>query len=207
MKVIVLHSGGLDSTTCLLLANEKAHNILSLGIDYGQRSRIELDYAERQCNNLNIPRKVLKIEWDKPERQIPFDRSIEEIRQEISSAFLPGRNAIFLTLACAEAMSIAAEEVWIGINCIDYSGYPDCRRDFLDTFKKMINIAIPSGPKIVAPLMNLTKPEIAIEANRLGLRQDHTWSCYRPKETKNGIKPCGRCDACILNKYAWEQIE
>ncbi|MBA7709149.1 7-cyano-7-deazaguanine synthase [subsurface metagenome] len=205
-KAIILHSGGLDSTVCLLLALEKGREVISLGIDYGQRSRAELEYALKLCNRFDVERKVLKIEWDKPERVIPKSRSINEIGKEVSSAFLPGRNALFLVLACAEATGIGASEVWTGINSIDYSGYPDCRPEFLEQFRKMINLAIPKGPEIIAPLISLSKPEIAKEAYRLGIRQGDTWSCYRPFNTNNGFVPCGECDACVLHKYAWEHI-
>lgn len=205
-KAVILHSGGLDSTVCLLLALEKNIDVLSLGIDYGQQGRVELEYAMRQCSKLKVIRKVLSAEWDKPNLNIPTGRSIQHIRQGISSAFLPGRNAFFLALACAEAAGVGASEVWIGVNSIDYPGYPDCRPEFLDEFRKMIKVAIPGAAEIVAPLMYKSKPEIALEAHRLGIRPDDTWSCYRPITTHNGFKPCGCCDGCVLNKYAWEEM-
>ncbi len=205
MKVLVLHSGGLDSTLCLLLAKKAEHEVLSLGIDYGQRHRIELEYALAQCRNYDITRRVLRIEWDKPVRSIPTDRSLNDIRNGVSPAFLPGRNALFLTLACAEAVGIGAKEVWIGVNAIDFSGYPDCRPDFIEAFQAMVRLAIPDGPEIVAPLLNMTKPEIASEAQRLGLGLGDTWSCYQPSFTPQGISPCGRCDACVLHNHAWQE--
>lgn len=202
-RIIVLHSGGLDSTVCLLLALEKEFDVLSLGIDYRQRSQIELEYADKICSRFNVSRKVLHVEWDKPERDIPRGRSVDKIRGEISPAFLPGRNAIFLSLACAEASGIGASQVWIGVNSIDYSGYPDCRQEFIDEFNKMINLAIPNAARIIAPIMHMSKPEIAQEARRFGLKQDDTWSCYRPITKLNLNIPCGQCDGCVLNKYAW----
>lgn len=205
-RTIILHSGGLDSTVCLLLALEKKKEVISLGIDYGQRSRAELQYALNLCSRFNVERKVLYIEWDKPTRYIPENRPIETIGKDVSSAFLPGRNAIFLTLACAEAAGIGAGEVWTGINSIDYSGYPDCRPEFLEQFKTMIAVAIPGGPEIIAPLMFLSKPAIAKEAYRLGLRPGDTWSCYRPREVEGKYEICGKCDACVLHKHAWEQF-
>lgn len=205
-KAIVLHSGGLDSTVCLLLAQERGREVLSLGIDYGQQSRAELEYAIRLCSRFNVMRRVLKVEWDKPERHIPMDRTLDKIHQGVSLAFLPGRNAVFLALACAEAVAIGASEVWFGANWIDYSGYPDCRPEFVEQFQMMIDVAIPDGVKIVAPLISMSKPEIACEAYRLGIRPGDTWSCYRPLTTSNGFEPCGKCDACILHRYAWEEI-
>lgn len=204
MKALVLHSGGLDSTLCLLMAKEAGREVVSLGIDYGQRHRLELEYALAQCRKHSIERRVLRVEWDKPVRDIPTGRSLDEIHAGVSPAFLPGRNAVFLTLACAEAIGIEAEEVWIGVNAVDFSGYPDCRPEFIDAFKAMIKAAIPGSPEIVAPLIQMSKPDIAAEARRLGLAPGDTWSCYQPRFTSQGISPCGQCDACVLHDYAWQ---
>jgi 7-cyano-7-deazaguanine synthase len=204
MKALVLHSGGLDSTLCLLLAMEAKREVVSLGIDYGQRHRIELEYALAQCRKHGIERRVLRVEWDKPVRSMPTGRSLDEIRAGVSPAFLPGRNAVFLALACAEAAGIGAGEVWIGVNAVDFSGYPDCRREFVAAFQSMISLAIPSGPVIVAPLVRMSKPEIAAEARRLGLTPGDTWSCYQPRLTAQGVSPCRECDACILHDHAWQ---
>jgi len=203
LKALILHSGGLDSTLCLLLAMDAGREVTSLGIDYGQRHRIELEYATAQCQKYNIERRVLRVEWNKPIREIPVGRSLDNIRSGISPAFLPARNVVFLTLACAEAAGIGADEVWIGVNAIDYSGYPDCRQEFIDAFNTMIQTAIPEGPQIITPLINLTKQEIVEKAKLNGLLPGDTWSCYQPQFTTNGINPCGQCDACILNEYAW----
>jgi 7-cyano-7-deazaguanine synthase len=205
MKAIILHSGGLDSTLCLLLAREASRDVLSLGIDYGQRHRIELEYAMAQCHRFGVERRVLRVEWDKPVRDIPVGRSLDEIKSGVSPAFLPARNAVFLTLACAEAAGINAEEVWIGVNSIDFSGYPDCRPEFIDSFRNMIKVATPTGPQVIAPLIKMSKPEIATEAKRLGLAPGDTWSCYQPQFTNQGISPCGQCDACILHNHAWQE--
>jgi len=207
LKAVILHSGGLDSTLCLLMAKNEGRELLSLGIDYGQRHRIELEYARSQCIKFGVERRVLRIEWDKPVRDIPKDRSIDVIRSEVSPAFLPGRNAVFLTLACAEATGINAQEVWVGINAIDFSGYPDCRPEFLNSFKDMISLAIPNGPKIIAPLIGMSKPQIALKAKEVGLKPGDTWSCYQPLFTANGVSPCGRCDACNLHNYAWNKTK
>ena len=203
MKSLILHSGGLDSTLCLLMAIEAGREAVSLGVDYGQRHRIELEYALAQCREHGIERRVLRIEWDKPVRDIPLGRSLEEIRKGVSPAFLPGRNAVFLTLACAEAAGVGAEEVWIGVNAVDFSGYPDCRPEFISAFQAMIGQAIPGGPNILAPLIQMSKPQIALEARRLGLEPGATWSCYRPRFIPEGITPCGECDACVLHDHAW----
>lgn len=202
-KVVVLHSGGLDSSVCLLLARKKGLDAISLGIDFGQRSRIEMVYADRLCEKFQIPRRIIKVRWHKPKRTIPKNRKIEEIRKSKSSAFLPGRNVVFLALAAAESASIGAKEIWIGVNSIDYSGYPDCRGDFIEAFQLMLEKAVPNGPKVIAPLQDLSKPEIAKLAIHLGLSREETWSCYRPKRINQSLRPCGRCDGCVLDEYAW----
>ena len=171
MKVVVLHSGGLDSTLCLLQAKEAGRQVTSLGIDYGQRHRIELEYATAQCRRYGIERRVLRVEWDKPHRDVPTGRTLDQIRTGISPAFLPARNAVFLTLACAEATGIQASEVWIGVNAVDFSGYPDCRPEFIDAFQSMMHTAVPDGPQIVAPLLKMSKPAIAIEIGRASCRE------------------------------------
>ena len=189
------------------MAIEKGYSPVSLGIDYHQHHRVELDYAEKLSRRFKVERRVLRIEWDKPHREIPLDRSIEEMRAKPSPAFLPGRNIVFLTLGLAEAAGIGASEVWIGINSIDFSGYPDCTQEFLDSYSKTIQVGMPGGPRILAPLMFLSKPEIAKKAANYGLQPDDTWSCYRPVLIGSLSKPCGRCDACRLNEYAWKSIQ
>jgi len=203
VKAVVLHSGGLDSTLCLLMAIEKQREVVSVGIDYGQEQRIELDYAQRQCQRFGVRRRVLKLEWDKPETHFPRNRSPEDMRESVSPAFLPGRNILFLGLGVAEARGIAAQEVWIGVNAVDYSGYPDCRPEFVDAYRRMLELGVPGGPAVMAPLQNMTKPEIAIEAARLGLKEGDTWSCYTPQRRGSEWTPCNECDACILHNLAW----
>lgn len=201
--VLVLHSGGLDSTVCLLLARSRGHRAISLGIDYNQTHSVELSYAAVQCAKYGIERKIIRVSWDKPTRIIPKNRTLAEIRKGVSSAFLPGRNGVFLMLASAEATGLQADEVWTGINSIDFSGYPDCTPEFINRFRKMLALAIPGAPKLVAPLQRKSKPQIGRIAKRLGLRCEDTWSCYTPQISQHGFIPCGKCDACKLHKYAW----
>src|SRR5579859_5872356 len=191
MKILVLHSGGMDSTVCLLLAKTVTSDVISLGINYGQKHEIEMAYAKAQCIKYEIPRKIVNVTWDKPTREIPLDRLPSQMPQKISSAFLPGRNLLFLSIAGAEAAGLMADEVWVGINCIDYSGYPDCTVEFFEEFKKLWKIAVPEGVKIVAPLLDQSKPMIARKAKELGLAKNETWSCYKPQVSPNGLAPCG----------------
>jgi 7-cyano-7-deazaguanine synthase len=204
-KCVVLHSGGLDSTVCLLLAKANGREPHSLGIAYGQRHDVELDYAARQCARFGVPRHVIDVGWQKPGIVIPKDRSVAEMKAGIAPTFVPGRNAVFLALACAEAAGVGASEVWIGVNAVDYSGYPDCRETFLSAFRAMWAEAVPNPPKIVAPLVTLTKPEIAGLARTLGLKPGDTWSCYAPDLSSGEPQPCGHCDACLLHNHAWAE--
>jgi 7-cyano-7-deazaguanine synthase len=207
MRILVLHSGGMDSTTCLYKAKAEGNEVFSLGIDYGQRLAVELLFAQRHCEALGVPREVVSVMWGKPERPIPLDRSIEEMSASISPAFLPARNAILLSVACAHASGIDAHEVHTGLNCIEFSGYPDCTVEFLESFKAMMAIANPNGPRIVAPLHMLSKPDIAALARSLGIGKHDTWSCYRPQLVGGAVSPCHKCDACRLHDHAWLSLE
>lgn len=204
-RALILHSGGLDSTVCLLLARERGREVISLGIDYGQRHRLELQYAAEQCRRLGIERRILDVAWTKPERALPKNRKVEDLGKNVSPAFLPARNGVFLMLASAEAAGLGADEIWIGVNSINFSGYPDCTPTFISAFRDMLRIGSPGGPKIVAPLQGKSKRAIAKLAFRLGLRKDDTWSCYRPQISISGITPCQECDACVLHEHAWSQ--
>lgn len=206
-RILVLHSGGMDSTTCLFKAHSEGNEVFSLGIDYGQRLSVEMAFAAEHCKKLNIPREVISVSWRKPERSIPLNRDIETMSASISPAFLPGRNVLLLSLAAAHASGIGAEEVHIGLNCIEFSGYPDCTTEFLDTYREMTHVANPDGPVIVAPLLKLSKKEIARLAKTLGIGEHDTWSCYRPQISDGSISPCGRCDACRLHSHAWEGLK
>lgn len=207
MRILVLHSGGMDSTACLYKAKAEGHEVFSLGIDYGQRLAVELLFAQRHCEALGVPREVVSVTWRKPERHIPVDRSVKEMSASISPAFLPARNTLLLSIACAHASGIHADEVHTGLNCIEFSGYPDCTVEFLESFKAMMAIANPGGPRIVAPLHVLSKPEIAALARSLGIGEHDTWSCYRPQLIEGAITPCHECDACRLHDHAWQSIE
>jgi 7-cyano-7-deazaguanine synthase len=205
-KCVVLHSGGLDSTLCLLLARKHGRIPRSLGISYGQRQQIEIEFAAKQCARFGIERHLVDVGWQKPHIDVPTGRTMEQMRNGIAPTFLPGRNAVFLAIACAEAAGAGAEEVWIGVNAVDYSGYPDCRESFLTAFRKMWAEAVPNPPRVVAPLVNLTKPQIAAHAKELGLKPGDTWSCYAPDMSSGAAQPCGVCDACILHNHAWDDV-
>jgi 7-cyano-7-deazaguanine synthase len=204
---LVLHSGGMDSTVALLLAREAGLAPVSLGFAYGQRHAVELEYAARLCERFEVPRRVITVHWDQPELSVRRPASLEEIGQSLSPAFLPARNLVFLSLAAAEAAGLGATQVWAGMNAVDFSGYPDCRPAFVDAFRSCLKETLTDAPEVVTPLINLSKPQIAAEAQRLGLTRDDTWSCYAPEERSGVIVPCSACDACLLHDYAWEKSE
>lgn len=206
-KVLVLHSGGLDSTTCLYQAHRLGHEVVSFGIDYGQTLLVETMFAAQQCNKKGIDRQISTVRWTKPERHIPLDRAAKEIGETISPAFLPGRNLLFLSLALAHGAGIGADQIWIGINSIDFSGYPDCTPAFYEAFLALQKIAAPNSPEIKAPLLTMSKPEIAALARSLGIDRNDTWSCYRPQLHEGTVAPCRRCDACKLHAYAWDNAK
>lgn len=206
MRVLVLHSGGMDSTTCLYRAHRAGAEVLSLGVDYGQRLAVELLFAERHCEALGVPREVVSVSWRKPAREIPLNRKIEEMGATVSPAFLPGRNALFLSIACAHASGVGADEVHIGLNAVDFSGYPDCTPRFLNAYGAMMAEGHPEGPRVVAPLLDLSKPEIAAMAMGLGIGEFDTWSCYRPQVVDGAVAACRECDACRLHEHAWRDI-
>jgi 7-cyano-7-deazaguanine synthase len=206
-KILVLHSGGMDSTACLYQAHASGHDVVSLGVDYGQSLSVEMLFASEQCKKKGIDRQVVNVRWAKPERHIPLDRTADEMSKTVSSAFLPGRNVVFLSLGLAHGAGISADEVWTGINSVDFSGYPDCTPQFYDAFRSLQEVAAPGGPKIKAPLLMMTKPEIAALAHSVGIGRNDTWSCYRPEIHDGAIKPCERCDACKLHNHAWDHMK
>lgn len=196
----------MDSTTCLYKAHQEGADVFSLGVNYGQKLAVELMFAQRHCDALGIPREVVNVAWKKPERSIPTGRTVEEMRASVSPAFLPSRNAVFLSIACAHAAGIGAEEVHTGINSVEFSGYPDCTPEFLNSFKAMMAVANPGGARIVAPLLNMDKPQIAALASEFGIGEHDTWSCYRPRIDQGSVRPCHECDACRLHDHAWQSL-
>lgn len=204
---VVLHSGGLDSTVCLLLAAEKEGEVLSVGFRYGQGEGVELEYAAWQCGRWGIRREVMNVDIRCPTTQVPQGRTLKEIGGGIAPTFIPARNLIFLSIGINVCVTEKAEELWIGVSEIDYSGYPDCRGPFIDAVRGTAGVAVPEPPDICTPLLRAGKGTVGREARRLGLREQDTWSCYLPvanSEARFGVEACGLCDACRLHALAWE---
>ena len=206
-KAVVLSSGGLDSTTAMAIARYQGFKIYSLSFSYGQRHAFELEAAQKVADALGVNEHlVINMDLNKiggssltDDIDVPKDRLLPEMKDEIPSTYVPGRNIIFLSHALAWAEVIGATDIFLGINAVDYSGYPDCRPDFLAAFEKMANLGTKSGIMnkpftLHAPLMNLGKKEIIAKGLQLGVDYSLTHSCYDPQ---NEIA-CGRCDSCRL---------
>jgi 7-cyano-7-deazaguanine synthase len=202
-QAVVLLSGGLDSMVCAGLAREQGYSVVALTIDYNQRHRVELDSARRIAAELADRHIVLPLDLTAfggsaltSDIAVPKDGSSEGI----PVTYVPARNTIFLSLALGLAEASGARDIFIGVNALDYSGYPDCRPEFVAGFERLANIATKAGVEgdaftLHAPLQHMTKADIAREAKRLGLDAGLSHSCYDP--SADG-RACGECDACRL---------
>jgi 7-cyano-7-deazaguanine synthase len=202
-KAVVLLSGGLDSMVCAALARESGFDVIALTIDYGQRHRVELESAQRIAARLADRHIVLPLDLTAfggsaltSDIAVPKDG----VGEGIPVTYVPARNTIFLGLALGLAEASGARDIFIGVNALDYSGYPDCRPEFVAEFERLANLATKAGVEgdgftIHAPLLNLTKADIAREAQRLGIDAGLSHSCYDP--LPDGTH-CGKCDACRL---------
>lgn len=199
-KCVVLLSGGLDSTTCLAIARNGGYEVYALTFDYGQRHRIEVRKARTIAKKMGVAEhKVLKVDLRQiggsaltDDIEVPKDCAIDD---GVPVTYVPFRNGILLSFAVAWAEVIGANVIFAGMNAVDYSGYPDCRKEFLDAFLKAANLGTKNGGfKVVAPLIGMSKSEIVLRAVKEGAPIEMTHSCYSP----TGGKACGRCDSCQL---------
>jgi 7-cyano-7-deazaguanine synthase len=208
-SAVVLLSGGLDSATTAAIARAEGYRLFALSVDYGQRHRFELEAAARVAKSLGVERHVVaSVGLDRfggsaltDDISVPMDRDENEISHGIPVTYVPARNTVFLSLALGYAEVAGAADLFIGVNAIDYSGYPDCRPEFIAAFEKLANLATKAGVeksmsfRIHTPLIELTKAEIIRRGTELGVDYGLTHSCYAPSEM--GVS-CGRCDACQL---------
>ncbi len=215
-KAVALLSGGLDSTTAAAIAVADGFDVAALTIDYGQRHRYELEAARRVAQSLGITRHVvLKVDLSAfggsaltDGIDVPKDRDEDAIASQIPITYVPARNTVFLSLALAFAEASGAADIFIGVNAIDYSGYPDCRPEFIATFEKLANIATKAGVegacrfRIHAPLIAMNKADIIRRGTELGVDYALTSTCYDPQE---GGLACGRCDACRLRRKGFAE--
>lgn len=206
---IVLLSGGLDSATTAAIARSEGFDLCALTVDYGQRHRFELEAARRVAARLGVVRhEVLRIDLSAfgasaltAEIEVPKDRNAAEMDQGIPVTYVPARNTVMLSMALAFAEVVRAADIFIGVNAVDYSGYPDCRPEFIEAFERMANLATKAGVEgtlrftVHAPLIRWSKAEIIRRGTELGVDYGLTHTCYDP--AAGGIS-CGHCDACQL---------
>jgi len=213
-KAVVLLSGGLDSSTACGIAKKNGHEIIALTFRYGQRHEKEIESAKKISEHYGaVEHLIVEIDLSVIGGSALTDKSIDvpshsekEIGQgEIPVTYVPGRNTIFLSYALALAEARGADYIYIGANAVDYSGYPDCRPEYIEAFQRVADLGTKRGVegrpiKIVAPLINLTKAEIIKLGTEIGVPYEKTWSCYL-----GGEKPCGKCDSCLLRAKGFRE--
>ncbi len=214
MRAIVLLSGGLDSATCLLVARKEADEVLALSFDYGQRHAIELSRARALARRYGAAaHRIVRLDYPAPAGSALTDLSREVPRhalgrEAIPATYVPARNTLFLAHAVAWGEATGAADIYIGANALDYSGYPDCRPEFLEAFERTANLGTKAGVestlrfRIHAPLLAKTKGEIVRLAAEMGLDFSLTSSCYDPVPDGS---PCGGCDSCLLRAKGFQE--
>ncbi|MGH9721151.1 MAG: 7-cyano-7-deazaguanine synthase QueC [Bryobacteraceae bacterium] len=215
-RAVCLLSGGLDSATCLALARREGLACYALSFDYGQRHRIELEAAARVAAHLGaVEHRVVRVDLrafghsaltdDIP---VPKGRALAEMTGEIPVTYVPARNTVFLSFALAWAEVLESSDIYLGVNALDYSGYPDCRPEYIEAFERMANLATKAGVegrtrvRIHTPLIQLSKAEIVRAGIKVGVDFALTHSCYDPDD---GGRPCGACDSCLLRRKGFEE--
>lgn len=215
-KAVVLLSGGLDSTTTMAIARTQGFEIFSLSFRYGQRHALELESARRVAESLGAAQhRIIDIDLAQiggsaltDNMAVPKNRDESEMQQEIPVTYVPARNTIFLSYALAWAEVLGATNIFMGVNAVDYSGYPDCRPEYIEAFEGMANLATKAAVegtarlKIRTPLINMTKAEIIKKGIELGVDYSMTHSCYDP--TPDNLA-CGECDSCILRRKGFAE--
>ncbi|MFP4072018.1 MAG: 7-cyano-7-deazaguanine synthase QueC [Desulfovibrionales bacterium] len=215
-KAVILFSGGLDSSTCLAMARDQGYAPYALTFRYRQRHEIELRSAGLVADELGVSdHMVLDLPLDRiggsaltADIDIPKDTPLEAMMDRIPETYVPARNTIFLSMALGWAEVLGAEDIFIGVNALDYSGYPDCRPEYIQAFEKMANLAVKAAVegrmqvRIHTPLLHMTKAEIIRTAHTLGLDLGLTHSCYDPDG--RGLA-CGHCDSCLLRRKGFEE--
>jgi 7-cyano-7-deazaguanine synthase len=213
-KAIVLFSGGLDSTTALYWAKNKSAHLWALTIDYGQRHRLEIEFAQKICQKIGVPQKIFPIDLTQIggsaltdlTRELPQFQDIQEIHQGVPPTYVPFRNGIFLSLAAAWGEVLGIDTIICGFNTIDSPNYPDTRSSFIQAMEKTVREGTKAAfggqsIKIIAPFINLKKSEIIKTGLTLGADYAYSISCYSGQEI-----PCQKCSSCLLRAQAWQEI-
>jgi len=210
-KAVVLLSGGLDSATALAIAKDRGYQCYVLSFDYGQRSLTELNAARNIASQIGVAEhRVIRLHLEDFGGSALTDHSIDVPEdggdEGVPITYVPARNTVFMSLALGWAEVLEARSIFIGVNAVDYSGYPDCRAEYISAFETMANLATRAGIEgnrttIEAPLIDLTKAEIIEEGNRLGVDYANTVSCYQADDEG---RACGHCDSCTLRAKGFE---
>jgi 7-cyano-7-deazaguanine synthase len=214
-KAVVLLSGGIDSATTMALAASEGFEVYALTIDYGQKHRVELDAARKVAASLSAKEhKIVAVDLRAfggsaltSDVRVPKSRRMDRTRKGIPVTYVPGRNTVFLALALSWAEALGAADVFIGVTAVDYSGYPDCRPEYIDAFQKVADLGTKAGVegrpmKVRAPFVNAPKSRIIAAGVELGVDYSLTHSCYDPSDDG---KACGRCESCHLRKRAFAE--
>ncbi len=215
-KAVVLLSGGLDSATCVAMARDAGFEVYALSFSYGQRHSVELEAADRVAKHLGVVEHktaVLDLRLFggsalTADIDVPKDRNEETMEADIPVTYVPARNTIFLSFALAYAEVVGAKDIFIGVNALDYSGYPDCRPEFIKSFEETANLGTKAGVtegerlRIQTPLIDMTKAQITTAGTRLGVDYAMTISCYDPDLSGAA---CGHCDSCLLRKKGFTE--
>jgi len=215
-RAVVLLSGGLDSATALAVAREEGYECFALSFDYGQRHARELESAQQVAASLGaVTHLTLRLDLRAiggsaltDDIAVPKGRSHEAIAAGIPVTYVPARNTIFLSHALAWAETLGSQDIFIGVNVLDASGYPDCRPEFIEAFERLANLATRAGAegtsrfRVHTPLITLSKAQIVTRAYELGVDLSLTWSCYEPEPDG---RACGLCDSCLLRKKGFAE--
>jgi 7-cyano-7-deazaguanine synthase len=215
-RAVVLLSGGLDSTTVLAIAKAEGYETNALSFSYGQRHSWELECARKVASNAGVKdHRVAQIDLRvfggsalTADISVPKGRSLEEMSDKIPITYVPARNTIFLSFALAWAEVLGSSDIFVGVNALDYSGYPDCRPEFIEAFERLANLATKAGVegrqylKIHTPLISLSKSQIIGKGLELGVDYGLTSSCYDPSPSG---EPCGACDSCLLRRKGFAE--
>lgn len=215
-KAVLLLSGGLDSATTGAIARDQGYALYAMSVDYGQRHRFELEAASRVASHLGVvEHRTVRVDLGTlggsaltDDLEVPLGRNAAELSAGIPVTYVPARNTVMLAAALGYAEVIGAADLWIGVNAVDYSGYPDCRPEFIQAFTQLANLATKAGVEgaaqfqVHAPLINLKKSQIVERGVSLGVDYALTHTCYSPSE--QGVS-CGRCDACQLRRQGFAE--
>lgn len=215
-KAVVLLSGGLDSATVVAIAQKQGYQVHALSFRYGQRHSVELEAADAVARHLKVAEhKTAEIDLTlfggsalTDNIDVPKDRNEGEMEADIPVTYVPARNTIFLSFALAYAEVVGAKDIFIGVNALDYSGYPDCRPDYIAAYQQMANLATRAGVTdeegltVQTPLLNMSKADIVTEGCKLGVDYSITISCYDPDSTGAA---CGHCDSCLLRQKGFRE--